>query len=54
MHWLRMIYCRWQRTGAESRWNRSRRRRISLRLDTKVVVWSKSKGPGAVSGNELV
>jgi hypothetical protein len=51
---LRMIYCHWQRTGAESRWNRSRKRRISLRMDTEVVDWFKSKGPGAVSGNKLV
>ncbi len=32
--------------GAESRWNRPRKRRISLRLDTEVVDWFKSKGPG--------
>ena len=32
--------------SAESRWNRPRKRRISLRLDTEVVDWFKSKGPG--------
>ena len=33
-------------TGAESRWNRPRKRRISLRVDVEVVDWFKSKGPG--------
>lgn len=33
-------------TGAESRWNRPRKRRISLRVDVEVVEWFKSKGPG--------
>ena len=32
--------------GAESRWNRPRKRRISLRVDIEVVDWFKSKGPG--------
>lgn len=32
--------------GEESRWNRPRKRRISLRVDTEVVDWFKSKGPG--------
>ncbi|HLZ42727.1 MAG TPA: BrnA antitoxin family protein [Candidatus Sulfotelmatobacter sp.] len=32
--------------GAESRWNRPRKQRISLRVDTEVVDWFKSKGPG--------
>ena len=32
--------------SAESRWNRPRKRRISLRLDTEVFDWFKSKGPG--------
>jgi uncharacterized protein (DUF4415 family) len=32
--------------GAESRWNRPRKRRISLRVDTEVVDWFKSKGRG--------
>jgi len=32
--------------GAESRWNRPRKRRISLRVDAEVVDWFKSKGPG--------
>ena len=32
--------------GAESRWNRPRKRRVSLRMDIEVVDWFKSKGPG--------
>ncbi len=32
--------------GAEARWNRPRKRRISLRVDNEVVDWFKSKGPG--------
>jgi uncharacterized protein (DUF4415 family) len=35
-----------QEGSAESRWNRPRKRRISLRVDTEVVDWFKSKGPG--------
>jgi len=35
-----------EETGAESRWNRPRKRRISLRVDTEVVDWFNSKGPG--------
>ena len=35
-----------QETGTESRWNRPRKRRISLRVDVEVVDWFKSKGPG--------
>jgi uncharacterized protein (DUF4415 family) len=31
---------------AEARWNRPRKRRISLRVDAEVVDWFKSKGPG--------
>jgi uncharacterized protein (DUF4415 family) len=30
--------------NAESRWNRPRKRRISLRVETEVVDWFKSKG----------
>ncbi len=30
----------------ESRWNRPRKQRISLRVDREVVNWFKSKGPG--------
>ena len=30
----------------EARWNRPRKRRISLRVDIEVVEWFKSKGPG--------
>jgi uncharacterized protein (DUF4415 family) len=33
-------------TGAESRRNRPRKRRISLRVDVEVVDWFKSKGLG--------
>lgn len=32
--------------GSEARWNRPRKRRISLRVDIEVVEWFKSKGPG--------
>ena len=32
--------------GAEARWSRPRKRRISLRVDTEVVDWFKAKGPG--------
>lgn len=32
--------------GADTRWNRPRKRRISLRVDIEVVDWFKSKGPG--------
>ena len=32
--------------GSESRWNRPRKQRISLRVDCEVVDWFKSKGPG--------
>jgi uncharacterized protein (DUF4415 family) len=35
-----------QETGAESRWSRPRKRRISLRVDVEVVDWFQSKGPG--------
>ena len=32
--------------GAEARWSRPRKRRVSLRVDTEVVDWFQSKGPG--------
>src|ERR1700722_19613170 len=32
--------------GTEPRWNRPRKLRISSRIDTEVVDWFKSKGPG--------
>ena len=32
--------------GGESRWNRPRKQRISLRVDCEVVDWLKAKGPG--------
>ena len=35
-----------QEAGAESRWNRPRNRRISLRVDVEVLDWFQSKGPG--------
>ena len=35
-----------EQTGAEARWNRPRKQSISLRVDTEVVDWFKSKGPG--------
>jgi uncharacterized protein (DUF4415 family) len=35
-----------EETGSEARWNRPRKRRISLRVDVEVVDWFKSKGPG--------
>jgi len=35
-----------EETGTEARWNRPRKRRISLRVDVEVVDWFKSKGPG--------
>ncbi len=35
-----------EETGAEARWSRPRKRRISLRVDTEVVDWFQSKGPG--------
>jgi uncharacterized protein (DUF4415 family) len=35
-----------EETGSEARWNRPRKRRISLRVDIEVVDWFKSKGPG--------
>src|SRR5215475_3690783 len=35
-----------EKMGAESRWNRPRKKRISLRVDVEVVDWFQSKGPG--------
>ena len=35
-----------EEAGAQARWSRPRKRRISLRVDTEVVDWLKSKGPG--------
>jgi uncharacterized protein (DUF4415 family) len=35
-----------QEGSAEARWNRPRKRRISSRVDTEVIDWFKSKGPG--------
>jgi uncharacterized protein (DUF4415 family) len=35
-----------ENAGAESRWNRPRKQRVSLRVDCEVVDWFKSKGPG--------
>ena len=41
-----MLFLAEEERGAEARWNRPRKRRISLRVDTEVVDWFKSKGPG--------
>jgi uncharacterized protein (DUF4415 family) len=35
-----------ERTEAEARWNRPRKKRISLRVDVEVLDWFNSKGPG--------
>jgi uncharacterized protein (DUF4415 family) len=35
-----------EETEPESRWNRPRKQRISLRVDREVVDWFKSRGPG--------
>jgi uncharacterized protein (DUF4415 family) len=35
-----------EETRPESRWNRPRKQRISLRVDREVVEWFKSQGPG--------
>lgn len=35
-----------EETGAEPRWNRPRKQRVSLRVDVEVVDWLKSRGPG--------
>lgn len=33
-------------TSEDIRWNRPRKQRISLRVDTEVVDWFRSRGPG--------
>jgi len=35
-----------QQLSPESRWNRPRKRSISLRVDIEVLDWFQSKGPG--------
>jgi uncharacterized protein (DUF4415 family) len=35
-----------EEAGPESRWNRPRKQRISLRVDSEVVDWFRSRGPG--------
>ena len=35
-----------EETAEEARWNRPRKRKISLHVDIEVVEWFKSKGPG--------
>lgn len=35
-----------EETGPEARWDRPRKQKISLRVDTEVVDWFKSRGPG--------
>lgn len=41
-----MLLAEEEEEGAESHWNRPRKRRISLRVDTEVVDWFQSKGSG--------
>jgi uncharacterized protein (DUF4415 family) len=41
-----LLFLAEEERGTEARWNRPRKRRISLRVDTEVVDWFKSKGPG--------
>ena len=41
-----LLFLAEEETGAEARWNRPRKRRISLRVDIEVVDWFQSKGPG--------
>jgi uncharacterized protein (DUF4415 family) len=41
-----LLFLAKEEPSAESRWNRPRKLRISLRVDTEVVDWFKSKGPG--------
>jgi uncharacterized protein (DUF4415 family) len=41
-----LVFLADEKAGAESRWNRPRKQRISLRVDTEVVDWFKTKGPG--------
>ena len=35
-----------EKLGPESRWNRPRKQRISVRVDMEVLEWLKSRGPG--------
>ena len=35
-----------ERRGQEGRWNRPRKKRISVRVDVEVLDWLQSKGPG--------
>jgi uncharacterized protein (DUF4415 family) len=35
-----------KKPAGESRWNRPRKQRVTLRIDCEVVDWFKSKGPG--------
>jgi len=35
-----------EEVSGEARWNRPRKRLISLRVDVEVMDWFKSKGPG--------
>jgi uncharacterized protein (DUF4415 family) len=41
-----LVFLADQKTETEPRWSRPRKQRISLRVDTEVVDWLKSKGPG--------
>ena len=35
-----------EKRGQEGRWNRPRKKRISVRVDVEVLDWLRSKGPG--------
>jgi uncharacterized protein (DUF4415 family) len=41
-----LLFLAEEERDAEARWNRPRKQRISLRVDSEVVDWFKSKGPG--------
>jgi uncharacterized protein (DUF4415 family) len=41
-----LVFLADEKAGPESRWNRPRKQRISLRVDGEVLDWFKTKGPG--------
>ena len=41
-----LVFLADETVGPESRWNRPRKQRVCLRVDTEIVEWLKSKGPG--------
>ncbi|MGH9494250.1 MAG: BrnA antitoxin family protein [Candidatus Sulfotelmatobacter sp.] len=41
-----LVFLADEEPGSESRWNRPRKQRISLRVDMEVLDWFKAKGPG--------